>query len=92
MIRLLRLALLLALMVSLFAMGNTEGFNNEHESLTKKPQVLLYDWKEDAQYGNNINKIIQELDLSEFRCIIARSASQELPDGRIASKKRSPKF
>ena len=89
MVSLLKNAFLGIPMITLVAMGEAGG-NNEHEAVTNESQVLVYDWKEDAHYGDKINRLIQELDLSEFRCMIARCDSPELPGGNYMVSCDSP--
>lgn len=80
MVGILRNALFFAPLFSFIALGDTGEYNNEHETVTNESKVHFYDWREDVQYGDKINRIIQALDLSEFHCIIARSSSPEHPD------------
>lgn len=80
MVGILRNALFFAPLFSFIALGDTGEYNNEHETLTNESKVHFYDWREDVQYGDKINRIIQALDLSEFHSIIARLSSPEHPD------------
>lgn len=92
MINLLKDAFLLALIFHFCAMADTGKINNEHKSGTHESKILFYDWKEDELYGYKINRIISELDLSEFRYIIARCNSPEMPDGNYIVTPDSPEL
>lgn len=92
MINLLKDAFLLALIFHFCAMADTGKINNEHKAGTHESKILFYDWKEDELYGYKINRIISELDLSEFRYIIARCNSPEMPDGNYIVTPDSPEL
>jgi hypothetical protein len=92
MISLLKNAFLGALIVPLFAIGDVGRIDIEHEAAPHESQVLFYDWKKDEQYGYKINRIVQELDLSEFHSIIVRCDSPEMPDGNYIVTPDSPEL
>lgn len=81
MIGLWRHAFLGVFLTSLVAVGEDGGLNPAPEAVTNESPGHFYDWREDGQYGHKINRIVRELDLSEFRSIIVRCDSPELPDG-----------
>lgn len=79
-------------MVPLLTMGDVGRIDMEHEAAPHESKVLFYDWKKDEQYGYKINRIVQELDLSEFRGIIVRCDSTERPGGNYIVTSDSPEL